>query len=221
MKLFSLVTLLWLLSPLALAAPNPACNQISQLLFSSQMQQNEMSEEQFKIIDQNLKASFLALCESGSSSDYVQGNVLYYPNGQIATTNINDVNEAWYYPDGTPVPFGQGEMQEFLDSVLRGKSAKISSPFEAKHKVCASGCGYVSWGIWGDAAHKKRKSCHNSGDAIDIHAITCGGKTYAPPTKRFLQYVSCMDKYFGTIHGNKDHKKHVHIELKNCRKVKG
>lgn len=221
MRFFSLIAAFILTSPSALAASSSACPQLSELLFSSQMQKNEMSEEQFKIIDQNLKASFLALCEEGASSDYVQGNVLYYPNGQLASANIHDKNEIWYYPDGTPVPFGAGEMEDFLDSVLRGKGAKISSAFEGKHKVCASGCGYVSWGIWGDDAHKKRKSCHNSGEAIDIHAITCGGKTYAPPTKRFLKYVGCMKKYFGTIHGNKDHKQHVHIELRNCRKVKG
>lgn len=200
-----------------------ACKNLENLLFESQVRSQEMSEEQFKIIDNNLKQTFKSFCEEGST-ELVQGHSLYYPNGKLATSDIRNPQAQWSYPDDTPaVSFMDGEdlLADILKSDSERAAAKIAGPFAAKHKLCAAGCGYVSWGIWGDAAHKKRKSCHNSGEAIDIHAITCGGKTYAPPTKKFLAYIGCMKKYFYTIYGNKEHKNHVHIQFNNCRKIKG
>jgi hypothetical protein len=105
----------------------------------------------------------------------------------------------------------------------RAPAPRVLAPFEARHKVCAPGCSYVSWGIWGDKAHQARRSCHNSGDAIDIHAIRCNGKVQSPRTAaaRFQKYVGCMKGNFNVIFGNRQHRNHAHIELKNCRRVRG
>jgi hypothetical protein len=194
-----------------------ACGKIEKLLLDSQMRSQEMNEDQFKTIDQNLKNMFVALCEeTNSSTDLVIGKTLYYPNGQIATDDITNEEAAWFYPDGSAFY----DVEDVLAQIFR-KAAPIAGPFASKHKLCAAGCGYVSWGIWGDNAHKKRKSCHNSGEAIDVHAITCGGRTHAARSKRFTTYVNCMGKHFGTIYLKKDHYNHAHIQLRNCRKIKG
>lgn len=217
MKLFSVLAILLLSAQATASSPAPAaaCSTIEKMLMESQLRANEMNAEQFELIDQNLKSTFTALCEEDSSSDLLNGSTLYYPNGQIATEDINSEEAMWFYPDGTTFY----NVEDILADLLR-KAAPIAGPFAAKHKICASGCGYVSWGIWGDEAHKKRKSCHNSGEAIDVHAITCGGKTYAAQSKRFTTYVKCMGKYFGTIYLKKDHYHHAHIQLRNCRKIK-
>ncbi|MCC6138787.1 MAG: hypothetical protein IT287_09150, partial [Bdellovibrionaceae bacterium] len=82
------------------------------------------------------------------------------------------------------------------------------------------GCGFISWGIWGDAAHQKKPSCHNSGQAIDIHALVCGKTKVTVKTAKFQKYLKCMRNHFGVIYGNAAHKNHAHIQLKNCKKIK-
>lgn len=104
---------------------------------------------------------------------------------------------------------------------LGKKGAPIMGPFTQAFNRCAPGCTYVDWGVWGDARHQRRRSCHNSGSAIDIHAIKCNGKTHRGGTgdRRFLQFRSCMHNSPGlyTIHGSGDHKQHIDIALKSCQ----
>lgn len=107
------------------------------------------------------------------------------------------------------------------DEYVIQRSAPIMRSFPGAHARCARGCSYVSWGIWGDKAHRARKSCHNSGEAIDIHAIRCGGRTFAAGSARFNQYVGCMRGSFKVIFGSGRHKNHAHIQLRGCRKVGG
>lgn len=104
---------------------------------------------------------------------------------------------------------------------LGNRGAPIMGPFLQAFRVCAPGCSYTDWGVWGDIPHQKRKSCHNSGSAIDIHAITCNGKTHRGGTDsaRFLQFRNCMQGRNGlhTIHGSGKHKKHIDIALRSCQ----
>ena len=100
-----------------------------------------------------------------------------------------------------------------------GGAAKIVKPFRSRHRACASVCSYVSWGIWGDSKHKKRRSCHNSGEAIDIHALRCNGRTHGPRSERFRAYVQCMRGSFKVIFGKGKHTEHAHVQFKGCRKI--
>ena len=108
-------------------------------------------------------------------------------------------------------------VDEILNDVMsRGQNPPIVGPFTTAHEKCAPGCRFVSWGIWGDARHQAKRSCHNSGQAIDIHAIVCGGKTYPSLSARFTNYASCMKGSLGVIYGSGDHRDHAHIELRHC-----
>lgn len=104
---------------------------------------------------------------------------------------------------------------------LGKKNAPIMGPFTRAFNACAPGCSYVDWGVWGDVRHQKKRSCHNTGSAIDIHAIKCNGKTYRGGTgnARFLQFRRCMHGRNGlyTIHGSGDHKAHIDIALASCQ----
>ena len=101
------------------------------------------------------------------------------------------------------------------------KRPPILAPFLAQHGQCGTGCEYVSWGIWGDARHQAKRSCHNAGEAIDIHAIRCGGVVSAAGSKRFNSYASCMRQKFGVIYGSGDHRDHAHIQLRGCHMISG
>jgi hypothetical protein len=100
-----------------------------------------------------------------------------------------------------------------------GRFAPIMGPFTKAFNQCASGCSYTDWGIWGDRRHQVRRSCHNSGSAIDIHALKCNGRTYKAGSSKFRNFVSCMHGREGlyTIHGNKAHRQHVDIALRSCQ----
>lgn len=149
----------------------------------------------------------------------VVGTQIFYPNGEVAIHNLAEDGEVVFYPNGQIASYGD---EDFLWSLLRDtlRKAKIEAPFNKHHKTCASGCTYISWGIWGDEAHKKRPSCHNSGEAIDIHAIKCKGKKYGAGTRKFSSYLKCMKRKFHVIFGNKKHKNHAHIQFHNCKKIK-
>jgi len=175
------------------------CLRIENLLVNLQTEGTSIQPEAFDAANSKLKTQFLTLCES---------------------------------PEYDPMKLASAERElDLLDQSLgylqiqtskRKGSPRILNPFLNRHNnVCAPGYGYVSWGIWGDKAHQRRRSCHNSGDAIDIHAITHQGKVYNGKTQRFRDYVSCMNKEFGTIFGNRSHTDHVHIQLRPCRKIGG
>jgi hypothetical protein len=106
---------------------------------------------------------------------------------------------------------------------------RVMTMFPGVHNQCAPGCGYVSWGIWGDARHRAKRSCHNAGDAIDVHAIRCGGTVSPGGSPKFRAYVDCvLDHGMGVIFNrpdigkpNRQHTNHAHFELPNCRFIRG
>lgn len=112
-------------------------------------------------------------------------------------------------------------MEPAMTNHLGSKGAPIMAPFLAAFNKCAPGCSYIDWGVWGDERHKRKRSCHNSGSAIDIHAIKCNGKTHRGGTgdAKFLAFRSCMHGKNGlyTIHGSGMHKEHIDIALASCQ----
>ena len=175
------------------------CSRIQDQLQALQEEGLTIENKAFNAASDKLKAHYSSLCESTD-----------YDNGKLASVerDLDQLDQSLAYLN--------------ILTAKRKGSPKILNPFLKRHNnVCAPGCGYVSWGIWGDSAHQNRASCHNSGDAIDIHAITCGGTTYTGKSQKFRDYVSCMHNEFGTVFGNKTHTDHVHVQLRPCRRIYG
>ena len=211
------------------------CANLERMLLEVQVRVRDFADAQYREMNSNLRRAHRNYCESAkevfavpdlvkklSPSDQLHTaeqaklRPLRYPNGM----RVFDLGQ-WRLPDGTSMRIGNINIQFGLPPEFAGQTGPILNPYLAKHRQCASGCSYVSWGIWGDAAHQRRASCHNSGEAIDIHAITCGGRTYGPTTQRFRQYVQCMRGKFYVIFGSGDHANHAHIQFQGCRKVSG
>lgn len=128
-----------------------------------------------------------------------------------------DVEETSY---ATTAPAKQQPFEPAMTQHLGSKGAPVMGPFQSQFNRCAPGCTFTNWGVWGDKRHQVKKSCHNSGSAIDVHAIRCGGKTSGPGSSRFKQFVGCMDgsNQLSVIFGHGEHKNHVHIALTQCQR---
>jgi hypothetical protein len=105
-----------------------------------------------------------------------------------------------------------------LTSYAQGRYSPIMVPFLTALRQCAPGCSYQSWGVWGDARHQRKHSCHNSGSAIDIPGLVCGGRAYRAGSSRFSQFVGCMKskRNLYVIFGHGEHTHHAHISLRSC-----
>jgi hypothetical protein len=185
------------------------CSTLQDMLVETQANRPRFNALEFAVIDRGLKEKYLSLCEeNGVKTIQKQGleQLSYARGGRMWEQG------RWYLPDGS----------EFKSDLLQSasSSAPILGPFLEAHRSCASGCGYVSWGIWGDEAHQRRRSCHNSGEAIDIHAITCGG-THKALSSRFDEYVDCMRGSLGVIYRSANHYNHAHFQLNGCNMCQG
>jgi hypothetical protein len=90
------------------------------------------------------------------------------------------------------------------------KGAPVMGPFLRNLKSCAPGCAPVDY----NAYRSQSNSCHNTGRALDVHGIQCGGKTHmAINGGRFAEIVRCMKGKMhvlyrngpGTTSGHHDH----------------
>jgi hypothetical protein len=115
----------------------------------------------------------------------------------------------------------------------------IVGPFQRWFKYCTGDrgfgeCKFQNMGIMGDASHRARRSCHNDGQAIDIGALTCGGRTIPTTSDEYFNLAICMASQtqnqlqviFYRAQGpnmmqKSDHKDHMHVQLKNCKMVYG
>lgn len=91
-------------------------------------------------------------------------------------------------------------------------------------------CRFVNLGIKGDASHKKRRSCHNVSQAIDVGPLICSnGRRILASDPQFFEVAKCMandsndelEVIFYKTEGlnmkkRSDHNNHMHIQLKNC-----
>jgi hypothetical protein len=179
-----------------------ACSGLEEKLEQLQLMSFNVESDSFKAANKKLQEHFTAVCDNSQASEEKLAEV---------ERDLTELDESMDYLTIFVAKKRSGG----------GGAPRILAPFKAQHNVCAPGCSYVSWGIWGDKAHQARASCHNSGDAIDIHAFRCGKTLNGPKTARFKKYVGCMRKKFGTVFGNASHKNHVHIQLKGCRKIRG
>lgn len=117
---------------------------------------------------------------------------------------------------------------------------KIIPPFQKWFSACTKGlglgdCRFENMGIMGDAAHRARRSCHNSGEAIDVGTVTCsGGQKITTDSPQFFNLANCLANdskdelqvvFYKATGPNmiqkSDHNKHMHIQLKNCAMVYG
>lgn len=123
--------------------------------------------------------------------------------------------------------------------------APIVEPFKNYFQRCTEKlglgtCSFKNLGVWGDAAHRARRSCHNSGEAIDVGLpFNCSnGGSFNANDPRAMEVAKCMaadsDERFGVIFKDQTpvrnmfpggqrgaHNGHMHIQLKNCRNVTG
>lgn len=180
------------------------CAKVQEMLFDTQLDARSYNPVEYAHLQRTLKDTYLRKCDGAAAAG---GEAIRYEGGLKLWENGR-----WWLPNG----------REFTEamSLDAAANARIVGPFTAAHNRCAPGCGYVSWGIWGDTSHQQRRSCHNSGEAIDIHAITCGG-THKALSARFDQYVDCMRGSLGVIYRAKDHYDHAHFQLHGCNMCQG
>jgi hypothetical protein len=203
----------------AATSKDEACRKIEKMLVAVQLEAPSMSDRQFDEANESLKEAFTRNCEAASTGvlqDAMSSTAAAptYANGAALERDGH-----WFLPDGREFVEESGILADARAD--QNSNAPIFAPFLAQHNRCAPGCGYVSWGIWGDARHQAKRSCHNSGEAIDIHAITCGGKTYAALSARFTEYVSCMKGTLQAIYGSGEHADHAHLQLPGCAFCQG
>lgn len=86
-----------------------------------------------------------------------------------------------------PVQGGQGGV--FTDTSKRDRSAPVFGPFQQVFQKCAPGCNAGRAHCYGS---RNNRSCHPSGNAIDVHAIICDGRSYNAYTARFKEFVDCV-----------------------------
>jgi hypothetical protein len=81
---------------------------------------------------------------------------------------------------------------------VANQGTAVWGTFESALGSCAPGCT-----TGGDTcAHSHRgRSCHNSGRAVDVGSIICGGQRYGASTGRFHSFVACARKFFPSTLG--------------------
>lgn len=94
--------------------------------------------------------------------------------------------------------------------------APVWATFMANFRRCAPGCVPADYETFGQRGHA---SCHNTGRAIDVGAIICGGVEYkAVNGGRFTEFVGCMKSKMKTLYHNgrhvtRGHRDHVHFSM--------
>lgn len=117
---------------------------------------------------------------------------------------------------GLEVGSGDQRVRVSIGKTSKGKrgkteSAPIWKPFIRNFEKCAPGCEPTDYGTWGKRGNR---SCHPTGEAIDIFGMTCGNKHYpalnAPRNGPFQKMVRCMKEKMGmsVLYRDKDPKKH-------------
>lgn len=96
------------------------------------------------------------------------------------------------------------EATEAVVELVRGaENAPIWGSFISNFRNCAPGCVPANYGTFGS---RGRPSCHNTGRAVDVGAIVCGGTTHkAIHGGRFAAFVNCMRTKMKTIYRNGSH----------------
>lgn len=104
-------------------------------------------------------------------------------------------------------------------------------------KIGLGTCSFRNDGIWGDASHMARRSCHNIGQAWDIGLpLNCSGengkKQISPDNPKAMELAQCLANDTGNTFGiifrdvkahnmfpsyqRGNHYWHIHVQLKTC-----
>lgn len=136
---------------------------------------------------------------------------------------------------------GTGGGGEYIDvknvsSLSKRGTAAVVEPVKQYLPKCTQSvglgnCRFKNLGTWGDKAHQKRRSCHNTGDAWDLgFPAMCDKGVIQASSQDAVNIANCMangsDNQFRVIfrnikHGNlitssHDHSTHMHIQLARC-----
>lgn len=163
---------------------------------------------------------------SGFDGDYGDdyGDELYGGGSSSGGGSSGGGSSGGGAPDNTPT----------ASRAINGRHP-IVGPFKEEFDKCLNkvglspSCKFENWGIMGDKAHQRRRSCHNTGEAIDVGPIHCDGAKYDSKHPKFLEMAKCMannsgEKFkvlFHTAHPPNlryapNHTGHMHIQLKTC-----
>ena len=104
-------------------------------------------------------------------------------------------------------------------------SGKFCQRFTSVWKKCSQGCNIVKPWIAGDRKHCRKRSCHNSRQAIDIHTLNCNGRVYEGGKKdgkpKFNKIAKCLGGYGTTLWNVKNHYGHIHFNFRGCHRKRG
>jgi hypothetical protein len=79
---------------------------------------------------------------------------------------------------------------EDIESADANTKAPIWASFISNFKKCAPGCQPANYATYGK---RGKPSCHNTGRAVDVGAIVCGGVTHKAINRgRYEKMVNCM-----------------------------
>lgn len=100
--------------------------------------------------------------------------------------------------------FSESAEDLFQTAGRSNERAPIWASFIKNFRACAPGCAPANYSTYG----KRRKpSCHNTGKAVDVGSIACGGREYkAINAGKFKKFVGCMRGKMKTIYQNGRHK---------------
>lgn len=92
-------------------------------------------------------------------------------------------------PASPSSPIVPREPGQFTKITTSDRNSPIFPKFQEVFELCRKGCD-AGW------AHCYRsgssRSCHSTGDAMDLHGLVCGGIKYSAYTQRFAEFVACV-----------------------------
>ncbi len=93
-----------------------------------------------------------------------------------------------------------GLSDEALEMFDASTKAPIWASFIANFRKCAPGCVPANYSTYGRRA---KPSCHDTGRAADVGAITCAGRTYKAINRgKYETFVGCMKKHMIVLYRN-------------------
>ncbi len=138
-----------------------------------------------------------------SSEDFYRGDdfVSGAPPAQIQTYEeeppVKPRPKVEVQPAEPRIPVSGGQGGTFTNTSARDRKAPIFPKFQQVFNQCAEGCNAGRAHCYGQ---RNNRTCHSTGDAIDVHGLICGGVTYNAYSDRFKKFVSCVKSksYKGT-----------------------
>ena len=145
-----------------------------------------------------------AFAEEVTASDWRDGVVeSVQPVTQGQPINNDDVIQGTALPVPTPSParppvvqtpdgerdWQNGQPADFSGVNRSVTTAPIWEAFTDIFSRCAPGCAPRNVGTWGQ---RGGRSCHPTGNAVDLGGMRCNGTNYTAYDRRFAEFVQCV-----------------------------